>query len=200
MKEICKGGNKSGLYGHMKMLIEKGKEADDSDVQLMNEEGETIADEEKVKDIIENFWGDLFCLKGNAIYGVKKELVDGGMKKEVWSINDQDLKRAIKLMKVNKATDESGMIAEYIKALGEQDLKNLRVLMNDVLSGESIPNEWKESRVVLVHKGGSKKEVSNYRPIAIINVICKLFMMLIRDSINGWVEESGMLGDVQVFF
>ena len=64
--------------------------------------------------------------------------------------------------------------------------------MNDVLSGESIPNEWKESRVLLVHKGGSKKEVSNYRPIAIINVICKLFMMLIRDSINGWVEESGM--------
>ena len=169
------------------MLIEKGKEANDSNVQLMNEEGETIAGEEKVKNIIENFWGDLFCLKGNATYGVKKELVDGGMKKEVWSINDQDLKRVIKLIKVNKATDESGMISEYIKALGEQDLKNLRVLMNDVLSGESIPNEWKESRVVLVHKGGSKKEVSNYRPIAIINVICKLFMMLIRYSINGWV-------------
>ena len=33
MKEICKGGNKSGLYGHMKMLIEKGKEANDSNVQ-----------------------------------------------------------------------------------------------------------------------------------------------------------------------
>ena len=52
-------------------------------------------------------------------------------------------------------------------------------------------------RIVLVHKGGSKKEVSNYRPIAIIHVICKLFMMLIRDSINGWVEESDILGDVQ---
>ena len=159
MKEICKGGNKSGLYGHMKMLIEKGKEADDSNVQLMDVEGETIADEETVTDIIENFWGDIFCLKGNATYGVKKELVDGGIKKEVWSINDRDLKRAIKLMKVNKATDESGMIAEYIKALGEQDLKNVRVLMNDVLSGVSIPKEWKDSRVVLVHKGGSKKEV-----------------------------------------
>ena len=166
----------------------------------MNEEGEIIADEEKVRDIIENFWGDLLCLKENVTYGVKKELVDGGMKKEVWSINDQDLKRAIKLMKVNKATDESGMITEYIKVLGEHDFKNLSVLMNDVLSGESIPREWKESRVVLVHKGGSKKEVSNYGPIAIINVICKLFMMLIRDGINGWVEESGMLGVVQFFF
>ena len=103
----------------------------------------------------------LFFLKGNATYGFKKKLVDGGMKNEVWSINDQDLKKVIKLMKGNKSTDESGMIAEYIKALGEQDLKKLRVLMNDVLSGESIPKEWKESRVVLVHKGGSKKQVKN---------------------------------------
>ena len=70
------------------------------------------------------------------------------------------------------------MIAKYIKALGEQDLRNLRVLMNDVLSGECIPKEWKESRVVIVHKGGSKKEVIHHRPFAIINVICKLFMML----------------------
>ena len=88
----------------------------------MNEEGETIADEEKVKKInyiIENLWGVLFCLKGNATYGVRKELVDGGTKNEVYSINDQDLKRAIKFMKENKATDESGMIAEYIKAIGE---------------------------------------------------------------------------------
>ena len=87
-------------------------------------------------------------------------------------------------MKENKATDESGVIAEYIKALGEQDLKNLSVRMNYVLSGECIPNEWKENRVVLVHKGGCKKEVMNYRPIAIINIICKLLMMLMRASIH----------------
>ena len=43
------------------------------------------------------------------------------MKNEVWSINDQNLKREIMLMKENKASDESGMIAEYIKAPGEQE-------------------------------------------------------------------------------
>ena len=84
--------------------------------------------------------------------------------------------RTIKLMKENNATDESGMIAEYVKALGDQDLNNLRRLLNDVLMGGCIPKEWKESRVVLVHKGGSKKELKNYRPVAIINVVCKLFM------------------------
>ena len=40
-------------------------------------------------------------------------------------------------------------------------------------------------------------ELENYRPIAIINVICKLCMIIVRDRVNRWVEESGMLGDVQ---
>ena len=61
-------------------------------------------------------------------------------------------------MKENKATYESGMIAEYIKALGDQDLNNLMRLLNDVLMGGCITKEWKESRVVLVHKGGGKQE------------------------------------------
>ena len=54
-------------------------------------------------------------------------------------------------MKENKATDESGMIAEYVKALGigicwgrfcnKEDLNNLRRLLNDVLMGGCIPKE-----------------------------------------------------------
>ena len=48
-----------------------------------------------------------------------------------------------------------------------------------------------------MHKGSSKKELKNYRPVAIINVMCKLFMMVVRGRINEWVEESGMFGDIQ---
>ena len=64
------------------------------------------------------------------------------------------------------------MIAEYVKALGDQDLNNLMRLLNDVLMGGCILKEWKGSRVVLVYKGGSKKELKNYLPVAIINVVC----------------------------
>ena len=153
--------------------------------------------EREMEEMIEEFWGDLFCVNGKAKYSIMKELVDEGMKNEGWNISDQELRRAIKMMKENKATDESGMIAEYLKALGERDVHNLRMLLNEVLSGGCIPNEWKESRVGLVDKGGSKKELKNYTPVAIINVMYKLFMMVVRERINEWVEESGMIGDIQ---
>ena len=35
---------------------------------------------------------------------------------------------------------------------------------------------------------GEQERVENYRPVAIINVGCKLFMMVLRERINGWVE------------
>ena len=70
------------------------------------------------------------------------------------------------------------------------------MFLNDVLSGGCIPKEWKESRVVLVHKGGSKKELKimdcgNY----------KCHVEVVYDGVkreNKWMgEESGMLGDIQ---
>ena len=50
MKKICEGGNKSGLYAHMKMLIEKEKS--DSKVKLLDDDGETIDDERMLKPMI----------------------------------------------------------------------------------------------------------------------------------------------------
>ena len=47
MKKMCEGGNKSGLYEHLKMLIRKGKENNDSKVKLVNEDGETVDDKRK---------------------------------------------------------------------------------------------------------------------------------------------------------
>ena len=66
-------------------------------------------------------------------------------------------KRTIKLMKENKATDERGMITEYIKALRDQNLNNVMRLLKYVLMGGCIQKEWKESRVVLVLKGEARK-------------------------------------------
>ena len=92
MKKIYEGGNKSGLYAHMKMLMEKGKEKNDSKLKL-------IDDEIMLKAMIEKLWGDLFSMNVYATHGSKKEIVDGGMKNRDGFINEKELKRTIKLLK-----------------------------------------------------------------------------------------------------
>ena len=61
MKYICECRNKSGLYAHMKMLIEKGKEMNDSKLKLIDDDGETIDDERMLKAMIEKFWRIYFA-------------------------------------------------------------------------------------------------------------------------------------------
>ena len=51
-------------------------------------------------------------------------------------------------MTVKRATDECSMIAEYIKALGDQDLNNLEMLLNDVFMGGCIP-KWVGSKKIV---------------------------------------------------
>ena len=51
-----------------------------------------------------------------------------------------------------------------------------------------------------MHNGGSKKELKNLRTVAIINVVCYLFMMMLRERIHGWVEDSDMSCDLQGVF
>ena len=72
-------------------------------------------------------------MNGDATHRSIKDIVDGDMKNRAGFINEKELKRAIKLLKENNATDESDMIAKYIKALGEQIFKKLGRLLNDVL-------------------------------------------------------------------
>ena len=60
--------------------------------------------EKMVKAMIEMFWGDLFSKNGDTTHCIKKETVDGGMRNGVWYICEKMFKRAIKLLKENKAT------------------------------------------------------------------------------------------------
>ena len=104
---------------------------------------------------------------------------------------------AIKKMKENKAAYESGVIAEYLKALEVEKVEKLRGLMNRIFNGAVIPKEWKEIRVKLLHKGGRTDVFKNYQSNAIINVTCKVCMLMVRERIDKWTEDSGMLGEIQ---
>ena len=59
-----------------------------------------------------------------------------------------------------------------------------------------VGRQQQQSRVKLLHKGGRMDELKNYQPIAIINITCKLCMLMVRERIDRWTEDSGLLGEI----
>ena len=200
MKQITRDGNTKAIYRHLKTIINRGK-ADEEKEQLSvwNEDGMLVNQEQDVVAAIEAFWSKLFSLSGSVKMGIKKTVEVEAMAKG-GGFSQNELKIAVGHMKSNKAIDESGIMSEYLKALNPESMRKLRRLLTEIMEGGRIPDEWKKSRVALIYKGGGEQELKNYRPIAIINVTCKMCMMMIKERLNNWMEETNFLGDIQCGF
>ena len=59
-------------------------------------------------------------------------------------------------------------------------------LFRAVWNAERMPDRLNESRIILLHKGGHKsmKELKNYRPIALMDTIGKVFCMLLNERMK----------------
>jgi hypothetical protein len=59
--------------------------------------------------------------------------------------------------------------AELIQAGGEMLLSAIHKLINSVWNKEELPDQWKESIIVPVHKKRDKADCNNYRRISLLS-------------------------------
>ena len=110
----------------------------------------------------------------------EKDMIGKGMTSEGNIFSHQEMSVTINKMKENKAEDESGVIAEYLRELEVEEEEKLGDLINGILNGANIPKEWKEQSEIIAQGCQRSDELKNYRPIAIISVTCTLCMLMMR--------------------
>jgi hypothetical protein len=64
--------------------------------------------------------------------------------------------------------------AELIQAGGEILLSEIHKLINSVWNKEELPDQWKESIIVPIHKKGDKTVSNNYRGISLLSTSYKI--------------------------
>ena len=108
--------------------------------------------------------------------------------------------KAIRALKARKASGDDQIPNELLKEGGEELTRALVEVFNDMIEEEWTPREWAEERVTMLHKGGDKKDLNNYRGIAIGSNVGKVFARIINSRIYEMAEEQGWLGEMQAGF
>ena len=57
-----------------------------------------------------------------------------------------------------------------------------------------------DSIIVPVHKSGSKDDPSNFRGISLINVMYKIFSLIVNKRLCNWAELNGNIDEAQAGF
>lgn len=72
--------------------------------------------------------------------------------------------------------------------------------INTSFASGVFPSSLKRAKVVPIHKGGPKSEVSNYRPISLLGSFSKIYEKLMHSRILDFLDKNGSLFENQYGF
>lgn len=126
-------------------------------------------------------------------YGVKDEYMDR-------EITREEVISAIKRAKVNKAPGEDQIANEFYKSLPDNWIVYLTQLYNKIFDSEQIPAAWSCVLMTMLHKKGDKTDPANYRGIALVNSIVKIFTSIIKVRIEALAWRLRIIPETQAGF
>ncbi|KAK6737462.1 hypothetical protein RB195_019893 [Necator americanus] len=101
---------------------------------------------------------------------------------------DYDAARIRACVNVPECARQTWIISKTTELLGRR--RALRLDPNaSQLSERRIPDQWKTSRTVLIHKKGDREDLRNYRPICLLSVLYK-YSPDILTRISGTLDEA----------
>ena len=96
-----------------------------------------------------------------------------------------------------KATGPDNISPRVLKEMADVLAAPLTALFQNSLDKSEVPDDWRKARVTPLYKKGDKYLPSNYRPISLTCVICKVMEHIVTSQMARFLEEKGKLSKFQ---
>jgi len=117
-----------------------------------------------------------------------------------FQITFQEIERAVKKLKCNKAYGIDCLLNEYFIHSVDILAPFLCDIFNAILDSGYFPDQWREGIIVPLHKKGDKSDVGNYRGITLLSCLSKLFTSILNERIVAYCEKYNCISDAQFGF
>ena len=199
------GGGRKLLYSIAKKYRKGGKEEVRT---IKDKDGELLIDQDDIDDRWRQYFEEL--LNVAEVNQDENEDDDEPIESEVSEedrITEKEVLDELKKMKNGKSPGLDSLSAELYKEGGDELLREITLLFNQVYSSGAVPEEWGRATICPIFKGGDVKEdkskgdrqnCKNYRGISLLPHIVKLYERVIEKKLRSCVESD--LGEWQYGF
>ena len=115
-------------------------------------------------------------------------------------INPSIEKKKLDSLKINKSQGPDKLHHRLLKELSEVLSYPLSLIFKKSVDTGKIPCEWKYANITALYKKGDKKYASNYRPVSLTSVVCKVLESIIRENIVEHMKSNKLFSDKQFGF
>ena len=101
----------------------------------------------------------------------------------------------LKLQNINvdKATGPDAIAARVMRETAVDLAPVLTTIFKHSINTESVPEDWKKANVIPIFKKGSKYSPSNYRPVSLTCISCKVMEHIMVSNIMDHFDNHNIL-------
>ena len=115
-------------------------------------------------------------------------------------VSEECIVTKLENLNVSKSPGPDGLHPRVLSELASVIAKPLSILFSNSLSSGTVPRDWKKANVSAVFKKGNRKLPSNYRPISLTCIACKVLESILRDEIYEHMRANSLLSTRQFGF
>ena len=112
-------------------------------------------------------------------------------------IDESLVRKSLDSLRIDKAPGSDSISPRLLAELKDEITPPLTRIMQCSLASGIVPRDWKTANVTPIHKGGTRSQAANYRPISLTSQLCRIFESIIRDFIVAHLELNEMINGTQ---
>ena len=89
---------------------------------------------------------------------------------------------------------------KILKELSRELSQPLSILFNKSIRESKLSRTWKTALISVLFKKGDKTLASNYRPVSLTSIICKVFESIVKDHLVEYMVLNNLFSDQQYGF
>jgi len=114
--------------------------------------------------------------------------------------NDFSIHNALDKLNIYKSLGPDGLHPRILHETRNVILVPLRIIFEASMRMKQLPTDWINANICAVHKKGNKSDLSNYRPISLTSIACKIIEGFIRDYIMKHFTDNNLFNNNQYGF
>ena len=147
---------------------------------MLTKDGQEVHERQSIADVFASFYGELYGDEQRKDMETECSVAD-----RIVDFSLDELKVALKSLKSGKSADENRICAEMLKYGGEKLCMVMLEQFNRIIKpSSSIPKDWSKTIIKVLHKSGDVRLPQNYRPIATIPLLYKLFSRMVYNRLE----------------
>ncbi len=108
-------------------------------------------------------------------------------------ISKEGVRAQLERIKIHKAFGPDELPNRVLRELRNELAGPLTAIFRQSLETSQLPDDWRNAYITLIFKKGNRHESSNYRPVSLTSVCCKLLEHIVCSHIREHLDVNNVL-------